>query len=156
RAERDDAAVRGHTVDNRAHAVLADAEVDVAARVAPAAAGLTLRLELVERRIAEVASALHCRVGRRVEVRRAADEGRDVLEEGIDDLSGRLAGGDRLVARLPARETGVPALGQVAVDRGLQLRGEIRIRLAIAGEELVPGLLGLRALVDRLSEVRGS
>ena len=72
------AAVRRHAVDDRAHRVLAHAEVQVASGVAPAAAGRALRVVAWPRRRIEVAQALERGVGRRIEVRRAAGQRRQL------------------------------------------------------------------------------
>ncbi len=90
RRERDDAAMGGHAVDGAAHRVLADAEVDVAPGVAPVAAGEPWsELRFGGRRL-EIAGALHRGVGRGIEIGGAADEGRHLREEGLDDRSDAL------------------------------------------------------------------
>ena len=118
----------GHAVDRAAHGVLADAEVDVAAGVAPAAA--------------EGALDLVARLGIRgdskspapfmpvlVEGLRSAEPPMKVGTFGKNALNDRLggfAGGDRLCRR-PSRSgrSAVPAVRQLAIQRPLERRAPV-------------------------------
>jgi hypothetical protein len=74
RAERDHAAVQRHAVERRAHRVFTHTPVKVAPAIAPLAADSALPVaRLIGWRL-QVACAFECCVGRRVQVRRAADD----------------------------------------------------------------------------------
>ena len=94
-------------VDDRAHAVLADAEVEVAARVV--------------RRVSTLPPPLISVSVRRREVGGAADQLRHLRGRPLDDVLGRLAGGDHAGVRALLGDVGVPALGQLAARAALEL-----------------------------------
>ena len=141
-AEDAGAAVDGDAVQDRAHAVLADAEVEHPAGVRvglPHLGGAGLR---DERR-----SVLDGGVVGLGEVGRAAPQLGHLRCDRVDHRAGRLAGGHPLVVGGPARQVAVPALGQGAGLHPLE-EGDVGGRLAgPGGVLLVPrGLLRLAAL----------
>ena len=125
-------------VDDRAHRVLANAEVQVAPAVVP---GL------------DAVGALDQRQRRGREVGGSADEvgqpGRDPLQH----LLPRLAGGDHAGVGPLLRRVGAEAVGQAVGEEALEfgrLDGEVR---AEGGERLVPLRLLLTPALDRAAEV---
>ena len=115
-------------VHDRAHAVLAHAVV----HVAPGVVVARDRAAVVDQRE---------RGG--LEVGRAADQVRDLLRGPLDHLLRGLAGGDRVVGGVEARQVGVPAVGQPAVHHQRQLGPQLGVLGAVGLGALVPLLLGL-------------
>ena len=123
RADRPDAAVQGESVQDRAHPMLAHAEMDIARAPAPGR---------------HVAPVLEGEVRRGREVRRPADELGEPGREGVQHLPRRRArglgiggGGGGGGGGRERRETVVPAVRQTAGEPALELRGELRECLPI-------------------------
>ncbi len=143
RAEHAEAAVRVHAVQDRAHPVLADAEVEVATR---------------ERVVRDGVGALDQRVRRGSEVGRAADE----LGH-VDAMPWMHALELSRVACEPdAREVGepaLPAIGKPAGEHALELGRELGMRGAVRRRGAPPRravrLGTARALVHRLVDAVG-
>ena len=127
----------GDPVGDPAHAVLADAEAEVAAGLGRA----------------EVAAALDVGQVALREVGGAAEELRDAGGEGVDRVGLRVAG-RHLGARLPAREGGVPAGREVAVEAPLEGGGLGREGGPVALERGVPAVDQVLAEQDRPREDR--
>src|SRR5581483_7183877 len=104
-AEGDATTVQGDAVQDRAHGVLADAEVD------EAAAGL---VEALHARVLDVGARVACQVGT------ATDQAGYDVAHGVDAFLVGLAGGE-LVARLPRGELGLPAVETAAFQTCLEL-----------------------------------
>ena len=129
------AAVEHQAIGNRGHGELADAEMQVAARI-------------VE--LAEVPLAFHMRLVRRCEVSTAADEVRHDVLEAVDHLAGEIARCDSLVLISPELIVVVERLG---IDsRVVLLPASLVLRelLAVLSEHLVPGRLCLLALLGEV------
>ena len=126
-----DAAVGGQAVHRAAHAVLAHAEEDVAARVV--AGELVLVRELGLRRLAQV--------------RRAADHRRDGLLEGGHDLLARRARRDLVL--VPRRRQRRREAGQrLAAPGGVPLGGAVLVGVAPCEVALGPLRVHRGALLD--------
>ena len=110
RRERQQAAVQRDPVRGRRHRVLAHAVMDVAAAV---------RARL------EVALALEVRLGRGIEIGRAADELGQRRRDRVHHRAAGVAGRDRtvLVGERRPRQLG----GQLSVARALELRGRVGV-----------------------------
>ncbi len=147
-AERNDATVGGEAVDDGPHAVLADAEVDVAAGIVPVAAGEALFVRGERGRVPEIAATLEHGVGGWVEVGRTADEAWQILVEGVHDLAGGLAGRHRLGIRRPGRDAGIPTRRQLAGDGAFEGGGFGGEGGLVGRKSLVPLSFGRRPLVD--------
>ena len=109
--------MQGESVQDRAHPVLAHAEMDVAGSPA-------------SRR--DVAPVLEDHVRRGREIRRPADQLGELRRDGVQHLSRRdarrlgVGGGGR-----ERRQSLVPALGQAAGEPALELRRELRVGLPV-------------------------
>ena len=110
--------------------MLADTEVQVAAGV------VALR---------DAQTVVDVRVVRRREVGGAADELGDTGSQALDDLAARRAGRETLGVGLEGGQLRVPALGQLAGERALELGSELGVRRAVGLELGLPGLAGLDA-----------
>ncbi len=121
-----------HAVGDRAHAVLADAVVEVPAlaRLAVEGAGA---FDRVHRRLGEIGVA--------------ADQPRHRLRDRAERVAGRVAGG-HLVARLPGRKGRVPGLRQLVRPRQAPLLGQV---LVLGG----PAVVRLAPCRVRLAAARG-
>ncbi len=73
------------------------------------------------------------------EIRRAADQTRDVLGDGVEHLAAGVARGDPLGVRVEGGNVLVPAVGQLARAQVVEGFGQVGIALAVSGEGLVPG-----------------
>ena len=135
RAERPQLGER-HAVQGGAHRVLADAEVQVAAAV-------IVRLE-----VAGVVEGQPGLGGGR-QVGRAADQPGEVLRDGVLDLARGIAAGDALRVGREGRDCLVPAGGQLARLHRLELRRQLGIALAVAGEQRAPLARALRRRAGR-------
>jgi len=113
--------------------VLADAEVEVVAGVGGGEVGQPLDQRLVGRR----------------QVRRAAEQLRDVGRDGVEHLAGRGAGGDRLVGGLEGRQRGFPAVGELAGEAPLEVGRVVRMGSAVGLQTLGPLRLHLPAALAR-------
>jgi hypothetical protein len=148
RAVGNEAAVRGHAVDDRAHRVLAHAEVQVAARrsgIRRAGAG--------GRRCVEVAAAFQRGVGGRIEVGRSAGQLRQLRRDRREDLA---AGHARRQALLVGREAGhgrVPGRGELQAQPALEFGGDVGMGAGQALHPLAPLALEPGAALERLAEV---
>ena len=132
------AAVDGDAVGDRAHSVLADAKVQVAA---------------IEVAGADVSLAVENGQGGRGQVGGAADEVGNGVGDGVHHLPGRLPGGDgRRVIEQPG-QTAAPAGREGAVEGILQSQGLGGEIFAVAGEGVVPLFLVYPAPVNRLGQM---
>ena len=147
--------MRRHAVDDRAHGVLAHAEVQVAAGVTPAAAGRALLVVSRRGRWIEVAEALERRVGRRIEVRRTAGERREAAARSAFIT---LPEATRVAMPLAsAGKSGISASqpgGSSPLSAALQLLREVGEGPRVCGHAIVPCRLVARAARHRLAEVR--
>ena len=96
----------------------------------------------------EVALFRQPRLGRRREVRRAAQQPGDVRRQGVQDLGAGVAPGDALGVGVEGLDGGLPAFGQLAALEHIPLGGKLGVRLLISGEPGVPVGLLSRAPVD--------
>ena len=132
------ATVQRHTRGGRRHDVLPNPPPHVAARVI----GRT-----------EVPGRLYQRVVGRSQVRTAADQPRQVVGDRVQRDSRRLAGGHGAVGFIERRKPGIPSGWEPAIDRILELFGQLRVSRAIGVEAGAPVALGIRAPVNSLSHV---
>ena len=118
---------QSHAVGDRAHRMLANAEMHV-----PAA----LRLRF------EIARALEGQpgLGRWREIRRAADQSGHVVRDRVQHLAAGIARGHSRGIRREVRNVAGPAVGQPAFEQTIELLGELGMFGAIADQSLVPGL----------------
>ena len=127
-----------HAVHDRAHGVLANAEVEVACAVIV---------------LLEITFAVDQRLGRGIQIGRATHQVRNVLRHRVQHLRVRLARGQSLRIRRERRNIFVPTLRQLAVEHLLphlrQLGIVLRPRLVL----IVPLALPLRAAFDGLAHV---
>ena len=129
-----------HAVDDRPHAVLTDAEVQVAAAVG---AGLV-----------DVVGAVDQGQRARRQVGGAADELGHLRRGPLQHLVARLARGDHALVGVEARRLGAgEAVGQAAREQPLELRALVRVGVLVGGEALLPLGLALLAPVDGRAEV---
>ena len=148
-----DPAVRREAVHDRAHRVLAHAEVEVAAGVAPAAA--VEPCDRRSRRRIEIAESLERGVRRRIEIGRAADQRRQPRRDRIHHLARR-----RRAWRCPWRRRerpGCPRPSRAAARRACVARsscGQLGEGARVGRHAIVPRRLGARAARDRLAEMR--
>ncbi len=105
--------------------MLADAVVELPAAEA---------VDVDHRRVLELHAGVLGEVGAA-----AQQPGHDV-EHGVDDRGARLAGGERVFARLPRRELRLPAGEPALLVAGVELRGELRLRMVERGISLLPRL----------------
>ncbi len=151
---RDEAAVRGQAVDDRAHRVLAHAEVQVAAGPAGAAGvGALDLLRVGDRRRVEVAEPDEVGEGRRIEVGRTAEQRGHLLADRGEDLLAGDARRQALGVGGEARHVRVPAGWQFAAQALFELPGEIRKGRGVGLHALVPLALGLLAVGLRRQEL---
>ena len=142
------AAVQRDAVHDRAHGVLADAEVQ-RAPVGAAGPHLGLPVGRQERRF-----ALDRGVVALGEVGRAAPQLGQLRVEGGEHLAGGLAGGDALRVGVPGRAASRPSpRAGVRVVMPLQQRGAVGVALLPGVEPLLPGGVRLLAAVDDLAGV---
>src|SRR5699024_7041541 len=137
------AAVQRDAVEDGAHRVLADAEVQVApvGGGAPRAGGDLLRAERL--------LALDDRVVGAREVGRTAPQLRQGRTERLQRRFRGLARGDALGVRLPRRQVGVSALRQGAGGEAVEERAALRVAPRPGVEGLLPHGAGLlRALAE--------
>jgi hypothetical protein len=127
---RDDPAVQGHAIHDRAHRVLAHAEVHVASLIA---AGR------------ESADVFQHRQVRATEVGRAADEFGDLRRQRIEHDARGVAAGDVPVLGGEGRERLLPAGGEVALHAASEFLGGVGMRLGIGDERLAPHIVGFGA-----------
>ena len=128
-------------VHDRAHRVLADAEVQIPAA---GAGGLEISGACEGQR----------RLVRRTEVGRATQEPRDVLREDVQNLARGLPARQPLRVGREHREVTVPALRQLTSLHPIDLRRQIRVLGSVRGEELRPCAMRFgAALPDAGSEV---
>src|SRR6185312_3889435 len=123
RAVRDYAAVERHSVHDAAHAVLAYSEMEVAALV-------TSR--------PEARRALHYRVGRAGEIRRASDQLRDLRCNRVDNRAGSGSRCDVSGFRVERRYQIFPAILEEATRASLEFSAQIRVRRLPLFIERVP------------------
>ena len=120
--ERQRPARHRHPVHDRAHAVLAYAEVDLAAReVVPG--DRRVRLQLRPRVFGEV--------------RTAPDEAGNNVENGVERGRGRLAGGEAL-AGVPRRELRLPPVAAAGVDDEVVLLAQFDVSLSERAHSVAP------------------
>ncbi len=136
--ERPHAPVQRHAVHDRAHRVLADAVVHVAA-------GRRLGTQVVGARDRGLVGA--------GEVRRAADQGRHAGREPLDHLPGPHPRGRRRGGGGQVRDGCVPVGRQPAHDRVLELGGQLGQLAAVDREARLPRLLHALALHRALAPV---
>ena len=143
--------VQGDAVEDRAHRVLADPEVQ------RAAVGLGVPHLRGDRLRAERVRALHRGVVALGEVRRAAPQLGQHVGQRLEHLAGGLAGGDALLVGLPRRQRLLPAHRQVAAEHALEqllalglARGPGVVQLGPLGVRLRPALHDLAGVRDHL------
>ena len=112
-------------VQDRAHGVLADAEMHVAA-----ARGVGF----------EIAGALECEpgLGGRREIGRAADQPRVMRGNGVEHLAGRVARGKALRVGGENRKGRVPVLGKLAPLHALDPVGKVGVLFSVGFEQRAP------------------
>src|SRR5579884_2653396 len=150
----DDAAVEGHAVDRRAHGVLAHAEVEVAAGVAPRRADGALDARGRRGRALEVTLALEPGERRGVEVRRSAHQLGEPAAELLEHRLGGFARGKALRVGGEGRQLRVPALGQASRHHAAELGRFGWKRARAGGERGFPFALPGAPAVDGAAEVR--
>src|SRR5262249_19669043 len=91
---------------------------------------------------------------RRTEVRRPAEEPRDVLREHVEDFAGGVAAGDALGISREDGKVAIPSRGEVAPLHQIDLVRELGIRGAVRRQELgPPAARGSAARTDPGGEV---
>ncbi len=153
-AVRNGSAMRGHAVRDRAHRVLAHAEMQVPPRVAPAAAGGSLHVEPVPRGRFEIAQALQRRVGGRIEIGRSPRQRGHARRERVHHLARCGARGHALGVGGKRRDVRVPAGCELAAHGALQLLGFGGIGARVGAHAIAPRRFVARAARERLAEVR--
>ena len=126
RAERHDAGMRRQTVQDRPHAVLAHAEIEIAAGVTPDALHSALLVGYGHSGGLEISQPRKRGMGRWIQIRRTADQRRQSRRNGIHHLPRSDAGGHALFI---GRENGnipIPSIRQFAVHDLLKRFREIR------------------------------
>ncbi len=136
-------AVQDDPGQDRGHSVLADAEVQGAAVPGgvPVIGG--------DRRRPEGLGALDGGVVTARQIGRPAPQFGQVRADRGEDRPGGGPGGQRLGARLPVRQVGVPALGQPALHQPVQQRLALRLALCPRVEVGLPALVGLPTALDQ-------
>src|SRR5262249_8660880 len=114
-------------IQDRAHRMLADAEMQVAAARA-------IRFEIAGAFEREV------RFRRWVKIGGAADQPGIARGDGIEDLARRVAGGHSFLVGSKRNEAAVPAVWELALLHALDLVGELRILCSIRLEQRHPSL----------------
>lgn len=149
----EDGAIRGQTVHDGAHTVLADTEANVAARVVTETVGGGL----------EVHGTLPPRqVGAREisrPTKQLGDDGLNLAEDGLGELAGRNGG----IGGGVDRKSFLPALGELTLQAPKEVLVLGGVALGVLGQKLVPLGLGGSALgsglgiriVDLLGNVEG-
>src|SRR5438105_2817540 len=84
--------MRGHAVNDRAHRVLADAEVQIAPSITPAGDVRALSICIISGCRVEIPEPLELGVGGWVQVTRAASKGGHTVRDGVHHLSGSHTG----------------------------------------------------------------
>ena len=150
----DDAAVYGHAVQNRAHPVLANAEVQVATGVTPAAAARTLRVARGSIGRFEIARAFQRRVRRGIQIRRTAHQRRKFGCNRVHHLSGGHAGLHPLRVSRKNGNVRVPTGGQFAAHPLFKFPGQVRMYGRVASEVIAPFRLRLLTAWHGLAKMR--
>ncbi len=152
RAEREHPAVERHAGQRGGHGVLAKAEVNVAARVAPDAARRALCRQRVaglgRQRALEVAASGHRGARRRIEIRRSADQVRHDASQRLDDRASGVACRHLAVRRREDRQVRLPALGQFAGKRARESCRQVGVRDRVRVDAAPPRRLEFRAPLD--------
>ena len=88
----------------------------------------------------EIARALEGQpgLGRRREIRRAADQGGYVVRDGVQHLAAGIARRDSRRVRREVRNVAVPAVGQPAFKQTIELLGELGMLGCDSGPESAP------------------
>ncbi len=154
RAERYRSAMRGETIQDRPHRVLAHAKVQVAAGKAPAAALRPLAITGARAGRLEVTESCECSEGRRIEIRGTSYQRRYARRDRIHDLPRCDACGNAFGVGGEARNVRIPVRGQFAAKHLAEFAGKIGKRLRVRRKPVVPCGFGLFASFDRLSEMR--
>ena len=138
RAERHDSTVRCQAIHDRSHGMLAHAEVQVAAGVAPAAAVGALSIAGAHAGRLEVPQSLQRGVGRWIEIRRTADQRRQTGRDRVHHLARGDPGGHAFGVGRKDGNVFSPAGGQSAAGDVKQFLGEVGKRSCICGEPALP------------------
>ena len=90
----------------------------------------------------EISGALECQpgLGRRREIRRAADQGGHIVGDRVQHLASGIARGHSDGIRHKIRNVAGPSVGQPAFEHSIELFAELRMFGPIADQSLVPGL----------------
>ena len=132
---------QAHSVQDRAHSVLSDSEMEIASRV-------ILRREIAGAFEGYASLGGGCQIGG------ATDQPGNVLSHCVQYLRRGLACGQAFRVRGEFGQIAVPAFGKLAVLHAKQFFGKFGILLAILGDALEPGIAQiLAALADPLPEV---
>ena len=131
RAERHGATVRRQTIQDRPHAVLAYAEIEIAAGVAPDAIHRALLVGYGHSGGLEISQPRKCGMGRWIQIRRTADQCRQSRRNGIHYLPCGNASGHALFIRRESRNIPIPSIRQFAVHDLLKRFRQIRKRAAV-------------------------
>ena len=154
RAVRNQSSVRRDAVDDRAHRMLAHAEMKVAPGITPPAADGALCVHVFFGRRVEIAESLERGVGRGVEIRGAARQCRHTRRDGVHHLARSHARRHSLGVGGKHRHVCVPVSRQLAAYRSPQLLGQIGERLRIRRHPLAACRFVARAARHRFTEVR--
>ncbi len=117
-------AVQGHAIAARAHGVFAHPPGDIALSVIAAT---------------QITDPGHETIIGWGEVGTAAHQPRDPGRYFIEHLPRRRAGRHAAVIRGKHRDIGIPARGQIAAEKCIQLSGQLRVGMPVGIEPLVPG-----------------
>ena len=153
RAERQHAAMRGHSVDGGAHGMLANAESDVPSGITPFAADSAQCAGTAEFRRLEIAQTFQSGIGGRIQIRRPANDVGNMLGQRIERRTASRSGRDGFIGRSPMRKIGGPAFWQRAADDLLELGGFLWKILAIVGKRAAPLVFDFLPFRDSLPEV---
>ena len=156
--------MRRDAVDDRAHRVLAHAEVKVAAGVAPAAAVGALRVDVLSRGRIEIAEVLERGVGRGIEIGGAARQCRHARRDRVHHLAGSHArrhslgvGGKHRHVRVPvARAARRAAFRRSSSARSGNALAYAAMRALLAASSRAPRATASRKCASASSGIRNA
>src|SRR4029077_11137507 len=116
--------------------------MQVASGVAPTSTRGTLAIGELPMWTFKIAKVLQYCEGRRIQIRRAADQRRKLWRYRVENFSGCGAGGHSFGVRREVGNRLVPTLRQLAAYRLLQFCGQVGKFSSIGGKSLIPFRLG--------------
>jgi len=146
------APVRGQAVDDCAHRVLANAEVDVPSRMAPTGRVGPFAVFARQQRRVEVALPFQLGMGRWVEVGRAADECRELRGDRVHHFAAGDARRHPLRIGREDRNVRIPTPWQLCSETRTKFPRQIGKSVRVGIHPAVPFRLGLCAARERLAK----